>query len=237
MVKGNWVRANIGSTLFFLTLLALTGCSGSGDESASSDSSEGADEMTGVFLDSAVAGLNYQTPTRSGKTNTKGEFRYLAGENVRFSVADIVLGEAQGAVTITPLNLVPEAVSPKHPKVNNIVRFLMTLDGNRNSADGIQIANETTELAKGLSIDFDQARFDQDPGLAHLLNLLPHKPTLVNETTAHAHFSDTLTSESTWGVMIWGRGSWQDPEFLSRRSVWGEMLWGQDEWQNANAPL
>ena len=117
-MKVNRVRTNLSVILCCVNLLALTACDRSGNETALDDTLEPTYEMTGVFLDSAVVGLNYQTPTRSGKTNAKGEFSYLAGENVRFPVADIVLGEAKGAASITPLSLVPEAVSPQHPKVN-----------------------------------------------------------------------------------------------------------------------
>jgi hypothetical protein len=56
----------------------------------------------GVFCISPVVGLNYQTLTQSGTTNENGEFLYITGETVTFSIGDLVLGSAPGAPEITP---------------------------------------------------------------------------------------------------------------------------------------
>ena len=48
--------------------------------------------LTGVFRDSPVHGLEYQTQTVGGLTGEKGEFRYRSGETVTFSIGGLVLG-------------------------------------------------------------------------------------------------------------------------------------------------
>jgi len=102
-----------------LTLSACGGSAGSTDKQTTPD--EALAVATGIFIDSPVAGLGYKTPTRAGKTNSSGAFTYLPGEKIRFSVGDIILGEAKGTPSITPLTLVPEATRASHPKVTNIV--------------------------------------------------------------------------------------------------------------------
>src|SRR5262245_35431684 len=79
-------------------MIALAACSsGSGDT--------GGVPLTGRFLDGPVAGLQFQTNTLAGETNANGEFRYRAGEMVRFSVGDILLGQTVGAATLSPFDL------------------------------------------------------------------------------------------------------------------------------------
>jgi hypothetical protein len=66
--------------LGLVTSVALVGCGGgAGGEST-------AQVQTGVFVDSPVQGMNYRTTTQSGTTNAQGEFGYVSGENVTFSL-------------------------------------------------------------------------------------------------------------------------------------------------------
>ena len=62
--------------------------------------------LTGVFYDSPVEGLSYETQTLSGMTNDKGEFEYREGETVTFSVGGLVLGSARGSERVTPADIV-----------------------------------------------------------------------------------------------------------------------------------
>jgi len=59
------------------------------------DSQAGKDvrKLQGIFLDSPVQGLEYQTRTQSGITNEKGEFNYLEGETVTFLVGGFGAGD------------------------------------------------------------------------------------------------------------------------------------------------
>ena len=52
--------------------------------------------LTGIFA-GPIAGLKYQTPSCTGVTSEKGEFRYLKGERVAFLVGEIAIGYALGA--------------------------------------------------------------------------------------------------------------------------------------------
>lgn len=86
---------------------------------------------TGVFIDSPVEGLHYLTPTQSGYTNAKGEFRYRSGEIIKFSLGNLMLGEIQAKSMITPLSLCGEDdLNNIGTKATNIARVLQTLNQN-----------------------------------------------------------------------------------------------------------
>jgi len=162
---------------------------------------------TGVFVDSVASGIHYETPTHSGTTNSAGEYDYLPGETVTFSIGGIVLGSASAGPVVTPLTLVSGATDATDPKVTNIVRLLLTLDDDGDPSNGISISAATATAAAGLTVDFAAADLSADAGVTTLLSAIPSTPVLVDATTAQAHFTATLAS--TWGSMTWGTGTWQ----------------------------
>lgn len=133
--------------------------------------------LTGQFTDSPVENLRYSTPTFSGRTNSNGEFHYIAGESVSFFVGDIALGSTTGKAMITPFDLagmsIPTTKSqiwamqrklrrsklyPMH-KVINISAFLQTIDNDGDPSNGISIPEEVHAIATGMHIDFNKAAF------------------------------------------------------------------------------
>ena len=61
--------------------------------------------LQGVLVDSAVDGLAYTTVTQSGMTNVKGQFSYIACEEVVFSIGDIQFPAVVGQEMISPLDV------------------------------------------------------------------------------------------------------------------------------------
>jgi hypothetical protein len=133
-----------------LLLLTLTACGGGSDSVTETVS-------TGVFIDSVVDGLQYKTATRSGTTNSLGEYDYLAGETVTFSIGGIVLGSSTADPVETPLSLVPGATSVTNPEVTNIKRLLLSLDSDGDPDNGVAISREVTTAANDLAVDFSLA--------------------------------------------------------------------------------
>lgn len=84
---------------------------------------------TGVFLDSAVEGLYYETSTRNGLTNSKGEFKYLEGERITFFLGDLELGSNLAEAVMTPISI---SSTPKADlytlEVQYMAALLQTLD-------------------------------------------------------------------------------------------------------------
>lgn len=115
--------------------------------------------LKGVFVDAAVQGLSYQTNTQSGITNANGEFSYVDGETVTFSVGDVVIGSAQGQEVLTPINLAQTNdanATIESAAVQNLAAFLQTLDVDGDHSNGITIT-ENTAVNLGINaIDFNQ---------------------------------------------------------------------------------
>ena len=187
------------------SVLLLSACGGGGG----SDGGNITPPSTGIFVDSPVAGLHYATPSRSGATNALGEYEYLPGETVTFSIGGIVLGSTPAGPVVTPLSLVSGAADASDPVVTNIVRLLMTLDDDGDAGNGIVISTAMAEAAVGHTVDFAAADFAADPGMSAFLPLLPGPPALVDATAAQAHFSATLATQSNWGTLAWGSGTWK----------------------------
>ncbi len=97
----------------------------------------------GVFLDSAVAGLTYRSPTLRGATDARGAFRYREGEWISFSVGNLDLGRARGRSVVTPLDLTIDGYHQARHVTANVCVFLQTLDADRNPRNGIEIPEAT----------------------------------------------------------------------------------------------
>ena len=84
---------------------------------------------TGVFRDTVVAGLNYQTATQRGITNNLGEFSFLPKEEVEFFLGDIPFGSTTGKSVITPADISRLGnENYSSPGVINRVRLLLSIN-------------------------------------------------------------------------------------------------------------
>ena len=122
------------------------------------------DVATGFFA-GPISGLRYQTPTKTGMTNERGEFQYRKGEAVTFLVGGLVLGTVEGAPRVNVAQLVNRIAGKidklRDPVVTNLARLIQTLDQDGNSETGVTIAPIVHEIIGPMVINFDQA--DADP--------------------------------------------------------------------------
>lgn len=137
------------------TSLLVVACGGGGG---------GININQGVFLDSAVAGLEYVSGGQSGITDAGGTFTYETGATVTFSIGDIVIGEGLAQAVMTPLDLIQGSTDVTDPTVTNITRFLLTLDDDADPDNGITIIDLVRAQAIGQTINFNQtiADFEND---------------------------------------------------------------------------
>ncbi len=151
--RGFWI-ATLGSALCIL------GCN-----------NDGPGGEIGVFIDGLVQGVTYETPTRSGVTNDRGEFRYEEGESVTFRLGDTVLGSAVGKAQITPFDLVgievPTGVELRRTwfeipfaTVTNIAVLLQTFDEDADPSNGIKITSDVSAQFSGASVELEMRQFD-----------------------------------------------------------------------------
>jgi len=149
--------------------------------------------LTGRFVDSAVAGLQFSTDTQSGTTDADGTFTYAAGEDVTFSIGDIVLPPVEGADVITPLDVFGTD-NIGDPSVMNLARLLQTLDVDGNADNGIVLGDNASASATGLTVDFASPNFD-----ASVVNLVANsgstQTSLIGGEPALDHLQETLFDE------------------------------------------
>lgn len=192
-----------------VTALVLTGCGGGGGGTtvsggAASDADlsgqnqepvQSGDELTGRFVDSAVAGLPYTTETRSGETDTDGTFAYEAGEMITFSIGGIVLPAVSGADIITPLTVF-STDDITDIRVMNLARLLQTLDTDGDPDNGIALADQAIASATGLNVDFSASAEDFSSQVVNLVaNSGSINTELVNGIEALDHLQETLFVE------------------------------------------
>jgi len=148
--------------------------------------------LSGKFIDSAVEGLRFETPTQSGLTDINGTFKYINGEAVSFFIGDILLGTSTGLTQLTPMNLVPGDSS--NPQVINILRFVQSLDEDNNPDNGIRITDAVSTRALGQALDFSLSTVDFENAANALLTLLTSGSVniLIDASSAQAHFIASL---------------------------------------------
>lgn len=193
----------------FLTLLCLgiAGCGGGGssdtptvsvsppEESAPPPDDSGPSQATGVFLDSSVINIDYQTETLAGVTSSLGEYDYLPGETVTFSIGDLEFPSVQASGTVTALDIFGTA-DTLDSSVVNMIRLLQTLDQDGNPDNGITISDMVKSTATQVDFDLSEDEFASSSAVMTLIMNAGQDNTvteLVNRQNAIDHFNRTLT--------------------------------------------
>jgi len=151
--------------------------------------------VTGVFRGETVIGLGYVSGSHSGLTNNSGAFTYEEGQGITFSVGAVSIGAVPMAKTlVTPVDLVAQGTGTSN-RVLNVVRFLMMLDQDGNSNNGIQISAAVTAAAASWApVDFDTAELPTTLGpiiqQASAADSVSH--VLPDMATAKAHLSSAV---------------------------------------------
>jgi uncharacterized protein len=159
-----WILALVGLLLMAVSAMAQQSAVGG----------RNGELRTGVFA-GPVIGLKYETPSVSGMTSEKGEFRYRPGESVTFAVGGLVLGTTKAAEHVNLAQLVPEYHGSVDkvidPAITNMARLLQTLDYDQNLENGLTITPQTHALVGRWPLKFDQSEedFADDRRVTHLL--------------------------------------------------------------------
>ena len=75
-----------------------------------------------------VNGLRYATESQSGVTESGGKFKYIDREYITFYLGNVKLGDKVRAEKyMSPVNLVPNAISVDNERVTNITRLLLSV--------------------------------------------------------------------------------------------------------------
>jgi hypothetical protein len=178
------------------TLIGITGCgSGGGPVIAKPEGSY----KIGFFIDSPVEGLQYQTISWSGLTDSQGSFNFQDGEVITFSIGGIVLGRTSAKARITPVDLDSTTQVNFSTKVINITRLLLSLDQDGNPDNGITIPQSVRDALKGINVDLTNPNIDNSAGIQEMfkrlngLGIYPEEVTqLISAEAAQIHLENTL---------------------------------------------
>ncbi|MDD3597960.1 alkaline phosphatase PhoX [Sulfuricurvum sp.] len=157
--------------------------------------SDDSNVQTGTFVDSPVKGLYYVSGNQKGTTDAAGTFKYEKGQTVKFYLGDangILIGETEGASTITPLDLSNDGIDGT--KTTNLLILLQSLDkdGNPDAGGGIEIdANKALKI-KSINLS-------DDANVSASLTNAGATPKTSN--AARTHFRSTLSSLATTGTI------------------------------------
>jgi hypothetical protein len=148
----------------------------------------------GVFIDSPVEGLGYLTTSQAGATNQKGEFTYLSGENVTFTLYGQTLFSPKGFSYLTPFDLSDTSVDPAYSI--NLVRFFLTVDEDQDPSNGIKLP----AFAGPFGVNFNQSllSFETDTTgeLTSALTSIAAGRALPSIPDALAHFNESMAKVS-----------------------------------------
>lgn len=145
--------------------------------------------MTAFGTLSGIEGLGYVSGEVTGITDASGTFEYESGQNITFTIGDILIGVSGSGDTLTLADLAETGAIE-----TNLSRFLEVLDDDDNPENGILIIAAVRELAAGESIDFDQSTtaFVDDGNVQSVV------ATLTAVTSAGARMiSDAVTPSPT----------------------------------------
>jgi hypothetical protein len=150
---------------------------------------------TGIFLDSAVAGIGYRTATQSGVTNAKGEYSFLPGEKVTFFIGSIEFPSVIAKGTVTPLDIA-QTTDINNQLVSNILVLLQSLDEDGNPNNGIKIPSAAASRStSAVNFDVSPLAFSANTSVIGLVaNSGSITKSLVSQSSAIENFKSTLNS-------------------------------------------
>ncbi|KAL6407617.1 hypothetical protein AUP68_08637 [Ilyonectria robusta] len=142
--------------------------------------------LTGVFVD--VVGLSYKTGGVIGKTTVHSEFSYNPGEEVTFSIGNVVLGSCVGKSLVTVSDLVSVDIPTFDPRLVNRARLLFSLTPGQGFEQGIKIDQKVEETigkyAQEINLDSEDLSALDGP-LGKICNELGLRPKSVPHARNH----------------------------------------------------
>lgn len=184
-MNGNVLSLGTACALF------LVGCGG-GSSTPTNDSDSEISVLSGVFVDSPVEGASYTTQTQSGITTAAGQFSYLSGEQVTFSIGATQLPAVAAATQVTPIDISASSDNPT-AMTTNIARLLQSLDLDGNPDNGITIPTTAAESSASLNFDVSTNDFANDAAVINLVaNSGSVTTALISADAANAHLNTTL---------------------------------------------
>jgi hypothetical protein len=209
----------ISSVIVTSAAFALLGCGGGGSSDPVAPAT-----VTGQFVDTYVAGLNYTCSSgTTGITNSDGEYTCNVGDTVEFSLGGYMLGRTTASAGIvTPGTLYPD----NEEAALNVAQLLQTLDND--SSDGIITIPDNFSGLDDVETSPTADNFDSvmESELGQ---------SLVSEDDAQEHMEETelriLFAERTLYTTIWDDEGTLESWAFNRemtQATWTEIVGGDE---------
>lgn len=144
--------------------------------------------LTGNFIDGNVEGLNFNTESQSGTTNSLGEYQYIEGETITFSIGSLVFPTVPAAMVLTPFQLASGSAN-QLPTTLNIARLLQSLDDDGNPDNGIRIPAQARLSAVPVNFDISPIEFENNP---NVINLIANSGSVTTTLIQRSKMSFTM---------------------------------------------
>jgi hypothetical protein len=204
----------IKSLLTILLSVVLISCGGGGGSTDNSGGTTGT-FATGVFLDSPVEGLTYETSSGlSGTTDSDGTFSYKTGDSVTFKLHNITLGSGSASGVMFPKDMVSSLLNAdltdtereqSLKQAHKIAQLLQSLDDDGNADNGINITGLTTAQVNSLTATADAITtiledHTKDLNASDLTGIIPTASggTFTSIASATAHVEKTFTNQKEY---------------------------------------
>jgi hypothetical protein len=194
-VRLNFLASGGRVLIIIATTLLVLSCSGGGAGTAAAPLDNGiapspvsADGKLGVFIDSPVKGLSYETGTRSGLTGDGGTYIYdTDGEPISFTLSGHYIGSGRAQPTLHVFDLGGGSPDENTTYSARIAQLLQTLDDDGNPSNGIVI-NESTrsKLNSVLKIDYWASQANWDAQMAQLALTTGKNVVALSQAVQHA---------------------------------------------------
>jgi hypothetical protein len=160
--------------------------------------------QTGVFIDSAVAGVTYVTSPGnfSGTTSETGQYQFAEGDTVTFSIGAIEFPPVIAKGVVTPVDMAPAGANLSQI-VKNIAVLLQSLDADGDPSNGITIPG-TAAAAATQAVTFDQPAVGFSTQILTLVQHADANRTVVTESTAVAHLQESVAQVNATSLV----GTW-----------------------------
>ena len=170
-----------------LATVILIGCGGGGGGGGGDAATATTVTSTATFIDSYVTGLEFESATQHGVTDTNGNFIYKEGESVTFHIGNLYIGSARPKDgKVTPLDIVNTS-NISDTQVVRILRTLQTLDNDGDPTNGIVIDPVITETLK------TQPRVDITTATdAEVLGMIGKNDYTVTANQAQSNFTPSV---------------------------------------------
>jgi hypothetical protein len=122
----------------------------------------------------AIEGVTFETATQSGVTNSAGEFQYIQGETIEFSIGELKFPSVFAEDTISPIELSAGSTNPDDT-ATNIARLLQSLDQDGYPYNGIVVPDSAANSAAPIEFNVSTTAFERD---ANVLNLVANSGSI-----------------------------------------------------------